>query len=172
MVMESPSQDRILSHTQILRKTRRIAYEIYEQNFQEHTVMIGGIEGQGVRFAEILAEILTEIAPFEVQTLEIRLDKSLPCQAPVQLSMQPEKLTDCVIIIADDVLNTGRTLAFSLQPFLAQSVRKIQVAVLVDRNHRTYPIAADYVGYALSTTVNQHIEVRLGDPGNYEVYLH
>ncbi len=81
-------------------------------------------------------------------------------------------LTDSkVVIMADDVLNTGRTLAFALQPFLQFRLKKLQVAVIVDRNHRHFPVSADYVGYALSTTFNEHVEVILSRQGEEGVYL-
>ena len=79
--------------------------------------------------------------------------------------------TDKVVIVVDDVLYTGRTLAFSLQPFLQVPVRKLQVAVLIDRNHPRYPVAADYKGYELSTTLTEHVDVILSDAQKIGVYL-
>jgi pyrimidine operon attenuation protein/uracil phosphoribosyltransferase len=80
-------------------------------------------------------------------------------------------LRNKVIVLLDDVLNTGRTLAYSLKPFLNVEIKKLHTAVLVDRNHKQFPIAADYIGYALSTTIQEHIEVVLEDNERFGVYL-
>ena len=76
-----------------------------------------------------------------------------------------------VIIVVDDVLNTGRTFSYSLAPFLSIPVKKLQVAVLIYRNYRKFPIAADYKGYELSTTIAEHVEVIVTDDIKRGVYL-
>lgn len=161
----------ILNAEQIRQKIRRIAFQIYENNFEEPALLLAGIAGEGYVLAKALAQDLQVIAPFSVQLLQLTLDKTQTAQ-PVVLSDQPEAIfTDKVVIIIDDVLYTGRTLAFSLQPFLSVPVRKLQVAVLIDRNHPRYPVAADYTGYELSTTLTEHVQVILGDESRMGVYL-
>lgn len=163
-------ENRILDQKKIAQKTRRIAYEIYEQNFGETEIILVGIESMGSQFAQMIARQLTEISPLSVKLVKMQLDKFAPLQSEVKLDVSAEDLKDKNIIIVDDVLNTGRTLAYGLKPFLNISIKKLQVAVLVDRNHKSFPISADYVGYSLSTTINQHIEVLL-DSENVGVYL-
>jgi len=102
--------------------------------------------------------------------MRIDLNKQHPHLSPVKFDIEKELLSGKVIIVIDDVLNTGRTLAYSLSPFLEVSVKRVQVAVMVNRAHHSFPISADYVGYALSTTLNEHIRVKLtGDEAG--VYL-
>ncbi|WP_019989541.1 phosphoribosyltransferase family protein [Rudanella lutea] len=165
------SSQPILSAEQLRQKIRRIAFQIYENNFDEPAVVLAGVAGEGYVFAERLLGELRQIAPFSVTLLKVNLDKSQTTQPAIDLTGQGVDLTDKVVILLDDVLYTGRTLAFCLQPFLSVLVRKLQVAVLVDRNHPRYPVAADYKGYELSTTLTEHVEVVLGQPDREGVWL-
>jgi pyrimidine operon attenuation protein/uracil phosphoribosyltransferase len=164
----SPRQ--ILSSHQTSQKIRRIAFEIYEKNFEETGVIIAGIAGEGYAFAGRLAAELSEISPLKIELVELRFDKHLHYQSPINFDKELD-IVDKVIILADDVLNTGRTLAFALEPFLKVSMKKVQVAVIVDRSHHLFPIHADYVGYKLSTTLTEHVEVVLSNKEEEGVYL-
>ena len=161
----------ILNKQQTLQKIKRMAFEIYERNAQESEIVFIGIEKSGFRLAELLAADFGQIAPLSYQLVKLSLDKSVPFGAKVQLSAPLEGLADKVIILVDDVLNTGRTLIYSLQPFFEIPVRKFQTALLVNRDYRLFPIAADYVGYALATTLQEHVTVVLDDEEKIGVYL-
>lgn len=169
MMTTLPTQ--ILTPLQLDQKIRRIAFEIYENNFEETEIVLAGIAGEGYVLAERLAHELSQIAPHQVLRLKIDLDKSQRQQPPIHVDAGPEAYTNKAIVVIDDVLNTGRTLAYSLQPFLNVPVRKLQVAVIVARNHQLFPVSADYVGYALSTTLTEHVEVVLSDESRLGVYL-
>ena len=164
-------ENQILNKKQVLQKVKRLAFEIYEQNFEETKLIIAGIQDTGFLFAQMLANEIKEISPLSPQLLSIELDKFTPLQSEVKLSASPQEIENSVVILVDDVLNTGRTLVYSLKPFINIPIKKIQVAVLVDRNHKHFPIAADFVGYALSTTINEHIHVELSDNKTFGVYL-
>lgn len=166
--MTSAQPTLILNAEQIHQKIRRIAFQIYENNFDETALLIAGIAGEGYVLAEALAHELQTIAPFTVDLIRLDIDKSQVAQPTVQSAID---FTDKVIVLVDDVLYTGRTLAFSLQPFLQVPIRKLQVAVLIDRNHPRYPVAADYKGYELSTTLTEHVDVVLSDKKKTGVYL-
>jgi pyrimidine operon attenuation protein/uracil phosphoribosyltransferase len=161
----------ILDKTQTLQKIRRIAFEIYENNFQEEEIILAGIYDKGYLFAGILQQELSAIAPLKTTLVKVSLDKFTPLQSEIQLDCNIEVVRNKVIILLDDVQNTGRTLAYSLKPFLNVEIKKLQTAVIVDRNHKQFPISADYVGYALSTTIQEHIEVNLEEGSNFGVYI-
>ncbi|GAB3705264.1 phosphoribosyltransferase domain-containing protein [Spirosoma flavus] len=161
----------ILNAEQIRQKIRRIAFQIYENNFEETTLLLAGIAGEGYFLAEALAQELQTIAPFSVTLIQLTLNKAHATQPAVQTDQDEVDYTNKVVVIVDDVLYTGRTLAFSLQPFLNVPIQKLQVAVLIDRNHPRYPVAADYKGYELSTTLTEHVDVVLSDAARMGVYL-
>ncbi len=165
------SRQQILTIEQTRQKIRRIAYEIYERNFEEEEIILAGIAGQGYEFARLLAEELNDISPIKTSLAEMLFDKEKPHKSEITFRDELVLTDGKVVIMADDVLNTGRTLAFALQPFLQHRLKKLQVAVIVDRDHRSFPVSADYVGYALSTTFNEHVEVVLSREGEKGVYL-
>ncbi|MEA5138225.1 phosphoribosyltransferase family protein [Arcicella rigui] len=164
--------NQILSQTQTLQKIRRIAFEIYENNFEEKEIVIAGIRGQGHAFAKLVAKFLKEISPIDASAVLIDVDKDVTYDTPVEFDCDERFLERKTIIVVDDVLNSGRTLAYSLAPFLSIPVKRIQVAVMVDRNYRRFPIMADYVGYELSTTLSEYVTVILDNEEKMGVYLH
>jgi pyrimidine operon attenuation protein / uracil phosphoribosyltransferase len=167
----APTRQQVLTLEQTQQKIRRIAFEIYERNFEEEEVVLAGITGEGYEFARLLANELKSISPLKTHLVEIVLDKERPLNSDISFRKDFTLNDSKVVIVADDVLNTGRTLAFALQPFLQFRLKKLQVAVIVDRSHRHFPVSADYVGYALSTTFNEHVEVILSRKGKEGVYL-
>jgi pyrimidine operon attenuation protein / uracil phosphoribosyltransferase len=171
-LMSAQEHNRILSSQQTLQKIRRLAYEIYEKNFTQTGLVLAGIEENGFILAQRLQQELQAITKLSIKLISVRLDKLYPTQSEVLLSMPQEELHGQVVVLIDDVLNTGRTLAYSLRPFLSVPIAGLQTAVLVDRNHANYPIAADFVGYRLSTTINEHVEVVLEDTARLGVYLY
>ncbi len=167
----APTRQQVLTLEQTQQKIRRIAFEIYERNFEEEEIVLAGITGEGYEFARLLANELKSISPLKTRLVEIVLDKERPLNSDISFRKDFTLNDSKVVIVADDVLNTGRTLAFALQPFLQFRLKKLQVAVIVDRSHRHFPVSADYVGYALSTTFNEHVEVILSRKGEEGVFL-
>lgn len=160
----------VLNHNQIQQKITRIAFEIYERNASEEGLIFAGITGMGFMLSGLLAEKLMEISPLKVRQIKINLDKSAVVMEEISLSERFPFAGKCLIIV-DDVLNTGRTLAYAMQPFLGDPIKKIEIAVLVNRSHKLFPVTPDYTGFELSTTLSEHITVNL-DPLNSSVHLH
>jgi pyrimidine operon attenuation protein / uracil phosphoribosyltransferase len=152
----------ILDATQVKQKIRRMAYEMYEHNFKEKSIVVAGIEGQGHVLAKLLVKELESISPLKAMLVKVSLDKSQPQQSEVELDSEIKNIRKKCIILVDDVLNTGRTFAYGLKPFLDIEVKKIEIAVLVNRSHTLFPVYPQYTGYKLSTTIRDHVEVNLG----------
>ncbi|MBL7858067.1 MAG: phosphoribosyltransferase [Cyclobacteriaceae bacterium] len=152
----------ILDAAQIKQKIRRMAFEIYEQNIKEKIVVIAGIDGQGFVLAKLLAKEVEAVSTLEVKLVKVALDKFAPQQSDVTLDCDIKEVKKKAIILVDDVLNTGRTFAYGLKPFLNIEVKKIETAVLVNRSHTLFPIYPQYTGYELATTIKDHVEVDLG----------
>ncbi len=152
----------ILEGAQVKQKIRRMAFEIFEHNFKEKGIVLAGIDGQGYMLAKLLAKEVENISPLQVKLVKVSLDKFAPQQSDVTLDCDIKDLKKKCIILVDDVLNTGRTFAYGLKPFLDIEVKKIETAVLVNRSHTLFPIYPQYTGYELSTTIKDHVEVVLG----------
>lgn len=159
----------ILDARQVKEKIRRMAFEVYEHNFNEKSVVIAGIDGQGYVLAKLLTKEVETISPLEVKLVKVTLDKLAPQQSDVILDCDLKEVKKKCIILVDDVLNTGRTFAYGLKPFLNIEVKKIETAVLVNRSHTLFPIYPQYTGYELATTIKDHVEVNLGK--DMAVYL-
>jgi pyrimidine operon attenuation protein / uracil phosphoribosyltransferase len=161
----------VLTKKETIQKIKRMAYEIYERNYQEQELVIAGIYDKGYFFAELLVKELKALAPLQVTLVKINLDKFAKTQCEVTLDTDIQKLHNKVVVVTDDVLNTGRTLVYSLQPFLTIPLKKLQTAVIVNRSHNKFPVSPDYVGYSLATTLKEHIEV-VFEEDKFGVYMH
>jgi pyrimidine operon attenuation protein/uracil phosphoribosyltransferase len=159
----------ILNERQVQQKIKRMAYEIFEHNFKEKGIVIAGIDGQGYILAKLLIKQVKNISPLEIKLVKVSLDKLSPLQGEVTLDCDLKELKKKCVILVDDVLNTGRTFAYGMSPFLTIEVKKIETAVLVNRSHTLFPIYPQYTGYELATTIKDHVEVRLGNETS--VYL-
>lgn len=158
----------ILTQEAIEKKIERIAYEIYEHNYDEPAVILVGIWDRGSILTNKIAAHLRRIAPFNIEVLEIRLDKQAPKE--VTISKQAD-FNGKVVILIDDVANSGRTMLYALKPFLQYLPKKIQTAVLVDRRHKSFPLSVDFVGYSLSTTLQDMVMVDVDGEEIHSAYL-
>jgi len=151
----------ILTHEEIKHKVRRIAYQIYESNVNETELVIAGIADNGFKFAQRLQKILEEISDLKIILCEVTMDKKAP-QNTVKTSLDPELYRNKSVVLADDVLNSGTSLIYGVKHFLEVPLARFKTAVLVNRNHKKYPIKADFKGISLSTSLHEHIEVNFG----------
>ncbi len=158
-------QNQILSESQVRQILKRIAYEIYERNFDEKELAIVGIYEKGYKLASLINEELTAINGRQ-KTKLVRLDinKQRPLAEEVKLDIQLEELIGLSVILIDDVQNTGRTFSHSLKALLEVDIKKLETAVLVNRSHKLFPILSNYTGYELSTTIDEHVEVSMNNP--------
>lgn len=161
----------ILNKQRVMQIIKRIAYQIYEDNYQEKELFIAGLHDKGYVFGQLLLNELKTICNLDIRLVRVDLNKTSIVQPEVVLDIDISEVTGKSIVVTDDVLNTGRALMYSLMPFLNIPVAKIRTAVIVDREHRKFPISADYTGYSLATTLREHIEVNFGE-AEFGVYLH
>jgi len=138
------------------RKLRRMAFQIAEANAGEAALVIAGIEGNGILLAQKLVEELNQVFQIPISFITIQLDKKQPRQVTIS---EAQDWNDKVIIVVDDVSNTGKTLLYALKPFLEFQPKKIQTLVLVERSHKLFSIQPDYVGLSVTTTLQEHISV-------------
>jgi pyrimidine operon attenuation protein/uracil phosphoribosyltransferase len=156
--------NQILSQEKIDKILKRIAFQVIENNFQEESICLVGISGQGYQMALRLKQLIPSIkSDITVEVFELYIDKAKPVREDIHLNTELEQLRDQVVIIVDDVMNTGRTEIYALAYLLQLSLKKVETAVLVNRQHTRFPVAATYSGISLSTTLDDHIEVKLED---------
>ena len=148
----------ILSAEVANKKLRRMALQVVEQNYNEKQLILIGIKKNGTVIAEKICQYVKEVFGGEVVVLELTIDKKKP--AAITLSA-PMDFTDKIILLIDDVANSGRTMLYALKPLLEQLPKKIQTLALVERTHKTFPIDVDYVGFSVSTTEDEHIHVEV-----------
>lgn len=146
----------ILDKERIARKMQRMAYELWEHNSHETHVTLLGIEGSGFAVAQNLAERLKHISPLMIDVLPLTVNKKNPKDTEIKI---PADISGKSVVLVDDVANSGKTLLYALRPILNYDVKKIMVAVLVDRKHKAYPVSSDIVGHSVATTIQEHIEV-------------
>jgi pyrimidine operon attenuation protein/uracil phosphoribosyltransferase len=151
----------ILTHKQVTQKIRRLAYQIYENNFDQKSVALVGIQTMGFFLAKAIQDVLQEISPLEISLLSLEINKNQPLSNPIRLSAPVEQLANQNVILIDDVLNSGKTMFYALQPFFNVPIKKLQTLVLVNRDYKNFPINPDYVGYSLATTLQNHVAVVL-----------
>ena len=163
----------ILKDRQIRQKIRRIAIEILERNYGEPEIILAGLNNNGLGFAQLLLAELEAVAPPDVRFVltRIRLNPANPVEYDPEVELPADALRNKAIVLVDDVANTGRTIFYAVQPLLKVLPKKVEVAVLVERQHKSFPIKTDYVGLSLATTVRDNIEVQIRDVAEMAVYL-
>lgn len=159
----------ILNHQQIVHKTKRIAYQIYEANVDEEVIILAGIDKNGYVFAEELKQVLEHISTLKVVLCKVTINKKNPLEE-VTTSLSDEDYKNQSLVLVDDVLNSGTTLMYGVKHFLNVPLKRFKTAVLVNRNHKKYPIKADFKGISLSTSLNEHVQVMFNDD-NYKAIL-
>lgn len=160
------SQNIILNHLEIEHKIKRIAFQIYETFSEENEVILAGIANNGYVFAEKISFALKEISDLKITLCEVKIDKQNPFNT-ITTSVPKETYANKNIVVIDDVLHSGTTLIYGVKHFLEMPVKKIKTAVLVDRNHKKFPVKADFKGISLSTSIKEHVHVVFENKNDY-----
>lgn len=150
----------LLDSRQIAEKTKRIAIQILEQNFDEPEIYLLGVNANGFGFAEMIQAQMLPLTQQKVMLRRITMSPAHPTKHPIEID-DLDSLNGKVLVLIDDVANTGRTLFYAMKPLLDILPKKIQAAVMVDRKHKAFPIFVDYVGQTLATTFQQNIVVKI-----------
>ena len=169
MPQDIAAKNCILTAEVIKRKIRRMALQVAEGNTEEASLIVAGIVGNGAVVAQKLVAELKQISSLDVQLLTIRLNKKEPLNAVIE---SEQDFTNKVILVVDDVSNSGKTLLYALKPFLNYLPKKIQTLVLVERSHKLFAVQPDYVGLSLATTLQEHISVETEGADITGAWLH
>ena len=161
---------RILTAENVEQKVNRLAWQLFENNVDQKEVVIVGISGRGQVFASKLSQSLERISSIKTLNGTITLDKDNPYDNEITIDLLEKEYSGKVVVLADDVLSSGKTLMYAAKHFLTTPLIKLSTVVLIDRNHNRFPIKADYVGLSLATTLQEYINVVLEGKGQ-GVYL-
>ncbi len=161
----------VLDDRQIRQKIRRLAIEIMEHNCEEQELILAGINNRGMAFARLLFAELQSISKQAISLTQIRVNPADPLATEVKLDMPIEGLRNKAVIVVDDVANTGRTIFYACKPLLETLPKKIEVAVMVDRTHKSFPVKVDYFGISLATTLLENIDVQIPENQAFGVFL-
>jgi len=151
----------ILDKKQIKQKIERMAYEILEDNLNENEIVVAGIAEKGYTIAKQIKKSIESISEIKVSLMKIELDKDSTHLKAIT-DMEVDQASNKVVILVDDVLNSGRTLAYGLGVFLDIPLKKLRTLVLIDRSHRIFPVSPDYTGLELATILKEHVDVIIG----------
>ncbi|MAK01412.1 MAG: phosphoribosyltransferase [Flavobacteriaceae bacterium] len=160
---------KILTNSQIKRKIKRISLQIIESNVEEKEVVLAGIEQNGFLIAKELNKMITEFSNLNIKLCSLKIDKKNPLNN-ISTSLNSSEYKNKSIVVVDDVLNSGSTLMYAVKHFLDTELRQLKTAVLVDRNHKKFPIKADFKGVSLSTSIQNHVKVQF-DKNSIEAFL-
>ena len=157
-----PKRTKILDKNQLQQKVNRLAWQIFERNHMESEIVVVGIQKRGVEFAKRISKVISSISEIKVIEATVKLDKDNPYDSDLVFNLSSTDIENKVVILVDDVLNSGKTLMYASSEFLAVPLVKLSTVVLVNRSHNRYPIKSDYEGMSLSTTLQEHINVVFG----------
>lgn len=167
----SATKVQILDHPAITARLKRMAYQIYEANYLNDEIFILGIDERGGALAEALVEYLEELCPVKITLVEAILDRSESEGIGVSLDEDPGLFKGKSVVVVDDVLYSGMTMLNVVSILLQSSPKTIQVAVLIDRGHRSMPVSADFIGLELATTLQQHVSFEILENDEMAAYL-
>ena len=162
---------KLLDQKQIQQKIKRLAIEILENNYKEKEIILAGINNNGMSFAQLLYKQLLPLTKSSIILTRISINPANPLDKDIEIEPPLTDLNDKSIIIVDDVANTGRTIFYAIKPLLTILPKKIEVAVLIDRTHKSFPIKVDYLGMSLATTLRENIDVQIRDVKEQAVFL-
>lgn len=162
------SQNIILNNQEIEHKIKRIAYQIYETFVDDKTIVIAGIADNGYILAQKIAAVLKEISTIEILLCEVFINKLNPNDL-IKTSIDKEIYQNKGIVLVDDVLNSGTTLVYGVKHFLEVPTKKLKTVVLVDRNHKKYPVKVDFKGISLSTSSHEHVSIVFEKENSYAI---
>ncbi len=164
------SKNIILNHAEIEHKIKRIALQILETFVNENEIVLAGISSNGYTFAKKIASEISKIGDLNIILCEVFIDKINP-QSEIKTSIEKNMYQNKGVVLVDDVLNSGTTLIYGVKHFLEVPLSKLKTAVLVDRNHKKYPVKVDFKGISLSTSSLEHVTV-IFENNNNIVLLH
>lgn len=160
----------VLQHSQIEARITRMAWQLFEEYQDQEEVVIAGIADSGYQLARLIHAQYQALADVQAHLVQMQLHKKEPLANEVHLSPADFSLDQKNVVLVDDVLHSGKTLIYGVKYLLRYNLRSLTTAVLVDRNHKRYPVKVDFKGLSLSTSLQDHVSVNI-DAAPYSVEI-
>ena len=153
----------VLNADDIEKKIKRLSYQITEKNFNKKDIIILGIQLNGKYLSERIKGYVMEYSDIKVSLYDMELDKKIFLFKKCTPELIYEHINNNIIVFIDDVMNSAGTLMYAINKILSYHPKDIQIGVLIERTHKSFPLSANFKGLELSTSEFEHVEVRLNE---------
>tara|TARA_Y100000816_G_C26102440_1_gene584688 strand:+ start:2697 stop:3176 length:480 start_codon:yes stop_codon:yes gene_type:complete len=146
----------ILDNDKIFRICNRLAYQIIEESDESDYIFLVGIKEKGFEIAEIIEKQIISFSKRKVNLYSIEIEKNNDSNS---IKFNHKLSKNCLIFLIDDVLNTGKTLFKCVNYFFNIGLENIKTIVLIDRDHKKFPVNVDIKGVSLSTNFEDTVRI-------------
>ena len=153
----------VLNADDIEKKIKRLSYQIIEKNFNKKDIIIIGIQSNGKYLSERIKGYVMEYSDIKVSLYDMELDKKIFLFKKCTPELIYEHINNNIIVFIDDVMNSAGTLMYAINKILSYHPKDIQIGVLIERTHKSFPLSANFKGLELSTSEFEHVEVILNE---------
>jgi pyrimidine operon attenuation protein/uracil phosphoribosyltransferase len=153
----------VLNADDIEKKIKRLSYQIIEKNFNKKDIIIIGIQPNGKYLSERIKGYVMEYSDIKVSLYDMELDKKKFLFKKCTPGLIYDHINNNIIVFIDDVMNSAGTLMYAINKILFYHPKDIQIGVLIERTHKSFPLSANFKGLELSTSEFEHVEVRLNE---------
>ena len=151
-------KNQVLDHKKIIRICNRLAYQIIENSENKKSIILVGIKEKGYEVSKLIMQELNKICSNKIILRYIEIDKTSPKNS-LKCNLESTFKSSEKVFLIDDVLNTGKTLMYSVNKLLDYDFNSIKTVVLIDRNHKKFPVKVDFKGISLSTNYDDTVKL-------------
>jgi len=162
------SQNIILDYKDVENKIKRISLEIIEDNIEQKKLFFFGVSKNGKIIAKKIIDSISEHSSIDSELIGVEIDKSSNNDLKFD---KDSKVINKSLIIVSDVSQSAKTLQLIISSLMLQNPHKIKTAVIVNRDHSLFPVKINFSGLNLSTSVNEHVDVKVNEDEEFTVYL-
>jgi len=162
------SQNIILDYKDVENKIKRISLEIIEDNIEQKKLFFFGVSKNGKIIAKKIIDSISEHSSIDSELIGVEIDKSSNNDLKFD---KDSKVINKSLIIVSDVSQSAKTLQLIISSLMLQNPQKIKTAVMVNRDHSLFPVKINFSGLNLSTSVNEHVDVKVNEDEEFTVYL-
>ena len=162
------SDNIILDHTDVKNIIKRISLEILEDNIDEEEIIFFGISKNGIIIANKIIEIIKRKTNISMSLISVKLNNDLKNKISFDKKFNSKNKS---IVLISDVSHSSKTLQLVIGNLMIHDPSKIKTAVIVNRDHSMFPVKVNFSGLNLSTSINDHVDVRINKEEEFLVYL-